>query len=271
MFEKVQNFIVMGKSGSGKQPRVDVLIRRFGLKQLSTGDIFRHYLGLFNVLNVEGELSVFFDPTKDDFIADAEIKDRLNITAHENAEAIVLGLKAKYYVNQGRFVPDRITNALFESAFQALEFKGAVLDGFPRTVEQAQFLVDLANRKGVKLDAIVLVENEDELIIGRTLGRRICKSCGELYHMEFRPPPNPGECVSPNPVCDVVQRSDDNIESLKKRLEEFRTKTRPAIEYLKQAGIPFYSVPGNLPDYSPARVEASVCEILGLASTSPSV
>ena len=263
MWQDVQNIIVMGKSGSGKQPRADVLIRRFGLKQLSTGDIFRHYLGLFNDLEYEGDLKAFYNDEKDDFFSDDKIKNQLGLAGNPNGDAAVLGLKAKYYVNQGLFVPDRITNALFESAFRAMEFKGAVLDGFPRTVAQAEFLVDLVKKNGVKLDAVVLVENEDELIIKRTLGRRICRTCGELYHMEFRPPPEHGECNSPNPACDIVQRSDDNVDSLKKRLSEFREKALPAIEYLKEAGIPFYAVPGNLPTYAPEAVEASVSEIMG--------
>ncbi|QBG48921.1 hypothetical protein EGM51_16490 [Verrucomicrobia bacterium S94] len=124
MFSDVQNMAVMGKSGSGKQPRADVLIRRFGLKQLSTGDIFRHYLGLFNTFGYNGDLNHFYDNAAGDFIADEEIKDMLDVTAAPDADALVLGLKAKYYVDQGLFVPDRITNALFESAFRAMDFKG---------------------------------------------------------------------------------------------------------------------------------------------------
>lgn len=262
--DDVQNVVVMGKSGAGKQPRVDFLIRRFNLKQLSTGDIFRHYLGLFKEFAYAGDLAAFYDSAANDFIPDAAIMEQLGITGRPGADDIVLGLKATYYVNQGLFVPDRITNALFESAFRAMDFRGAVIDGFPRTREQAEFLLNLMQREGVKLDAVLLVENEDELIINRTLGRRICKSCGELFHMEFRPPPHErqNECLK---KCDIVQRSDDNLESLKKRLSEFRTKTRPAIDYLREQGTPFFPVPGNLPNYSKEAVEASVCEVMGLA------
>lgn len=265
MNENVENILVMGKSGSGKQPRVDFLIRRFGLKQLSTGDIFRNYLGLFNDLGYEGDLSPFYDAPSDDFIPDEEIKSRLGISNTPTSAGTVLGLKATFYVNQGLFVPDPITNALFESAFQEMEFRGAVIDGYPRTVDQAKFLVDLVNREGVRLDAILLVENEDELIIGRTMGRRICKTCGELYHLEFRPPPKPEECTRSNLACNIVQRSDDNLESLKARLNEFHTKTQPAIDFLKEAGTPFYAAPGNLPTYAPEAVEASICEVMGLS------
>ena len=263
MVEQVENIIVTGKSGAGKQPRIDVLTQTFGLKQLSTGDIFRNYLGLFNQLGDESNLSRFYDSATEGFIADEDIKKELNIAGREDADGIVLGLKAKYYVNQGLFVPDHITNALFESAFRALGCRGVVLDGYPRTLDQAEFLVGLVRREHVKLDAIVLVENEDEAILKRTLGRRICKSCGELFHLEFRPPPEKrkNECKS---ECDIVQRSDDNVESLKARLNEFATKTRPAIDYLSDQGIPLYRLPGNLPDYSPEAVKASVVEIMEL-------
>jgi adenylate kinase len=264
MNKDFENVIVMGKSGAGKQPRVDVLIRRFGLRQLSTGDIFRTYLGLFNELEFSGDLAQFYDAEKNDFVSDQEIADTLNLAGHEDADGVLLGLKAKYFVDQGLFVPDRITNALFESAFKAMDYRGAVLDGFPRTLEQAEFLVDLVTRKGVKIDAVLLVENEDELIINRTLGRRICKTCGELYHMEFRPPPADGTCEKCGPDANIVQRSDDNIDSLKKRLEEFRTKTLPAIDYLVESGIPLYRAPGNLPNYAPEAVEASVAEVMGI-------
>lgn len=263
--DQVDNIIVMGKSGAGKQPRVDVLTRRFGLKQLSTGDIFRTYLGLFNELGDESDLNLFYDLASDDFIPDEAIKNKLNITHWKDADGIVLGLKAKYYVNQGLFVPDRITNALFESAFQALEFRGAVLDGFPRTVDQARFLVELVKREGTRIDAILLVDNEDDLIIARTVGRRICRTCGELYHVEHRPPPMPGNCDFESANCKIIQRSDDTVQSLKARLNEFRTKTQPAIEYLREQNIPIYTAPGNLPTYAPEAVQASVFEVMQIS------
>jgi adenylate kinase family enzyme len=263
MAEQFENIIVMGKSGAGKQPRIDVLAEAFGLQQLSTGDIFRKYLGLFNELGDENELSRFYDSASDDFIPDGDIKQALNFAGRRDADGIVLGLKAKYYVNQGLFVPDRITNALFQSAFNALGCRGVVLDGYPRTVDQAKFLVRLAKQENVTLDAIVLVENDDEAIIERTMGRRICKSCGEVFHLEFRPPPEERmfECKS---ECDIIRRSDDTIESLKARLNEFATKTRPAIDYLTDQDIPLYRAPGNLPNYSPEAVKASVFEAMQL-------
>ena len=257
MERSFENVIVMGKSGAGKQPRIDVLVRVFGLKQLSTGNIFRTYLGRFNDLGYGQPLDAFYDSGTDAFLPDNRIKEMLGITSRSDAGDLVLGLKAKYYIDKGLFVPDPITDALFESAYKALGCKGVALDGFPRTVEQAHFLVDLANQVDARLDAILLVENDDDAIIKRTMGRRICKTCGEVFHIEFRPPPASGSHCG-NGECDIVQRSDDSLEGLKARLNEFQAKTRPAIDYLVETGIPLYTVPGNLPNYSPEAVEASV-------------
>ncbi len=260
--KQYSNIIVMGKSGAGKQPRIDVLTERFGLKQLSTGDIFRKYLGLFNELGYEEPLAPFYDSRKGAFVDDADIKKTLGITDREHANDIVLGLKAKFFVNQGLFVPDEITNSLFESAFRAMGYKEVVLDGFPRTLDQARFLKELADAHGVRLDAILLVENDDESIIQRTVGRRICQNCGEVYHMEYKPPPETGCGGDPNKRCDVIQRSDDTIDSLKARLQEFRSKAQPAIDYLVAQGIPLYTAPGNLPEFTPEAVKASVFEAM---------
>ena len=129
MTKTYSNIIVTGKSGAGKQPRIDVLAETFGLKQLSTGDIFRTYLGLFNEVAFEGDLGRFYDVAAGDFIADEDIRQELDLAGREDADGIVLGLKAGYFVNRGLFVPDRITNALFESAFKALGCRGLVPGG----------------------------------------------------------------------------------------------------------------------------------------------
>lgn len=252
------NIIVMGKSGAGKQPRIDVLIETFGLKQLSTGNIFRTYLGLFNDLGYDGDLERFYDTSSEDFIDDTAIKTALGIADRNNADAIILGLKARYYVNKGLFVPDKITNALFEAAFGSMGYRGAVLDGYPRTLAQARFLKELTDQHSTGLDAVLLVENDDENIIQRTVGRRICKTCGAVYHIEFKPPPESGCGGDKNKRCEIIQRSDDTVESLKTRLKEFHTKTRPAIDYLIEQHIPLYRVSGNLPNFSPEAVKANV-------------
>jgi adenylate kinase len=121
--------------------------------------------------------------------------------------------------------------------------------------------MELTDQENAHLDAIVLVENDDEVIIERTMGRRICSSCGEVFHLEFRPPPDTrqNECKE---ECNIVKRSDDTITGLKARLNEFATKTQPALDYLAAMGIPLFRVPGNLPNYSPEAVKASLFEAM---------
>jgi len=258
-----ENIIVTGKSGAGKQPRIDVLTRKFNLEQLSTGNIFRTYLDHFNALGYEGDLAAFFDTTTNTFIPDEKIRRAIGLTNDAGTADILLGLKAKYFINRGLFVPDYITNALFEAAFKNIGYRGAVLDGYPRTIEQARFLWKLVNARQVRIDAIVLVENDDDIILRRTTGRRICKTCGEVYHLDYRPPPENGHCANNNPQpCKIVQRADDTPESLQTRLNEFHSKTEPAIDYLTGLGIPLYTVSGNLPSYAPEAVEASVMAAL---------
>jgi adenylate kinase len=247
----ITNVMVTGKSGAGKQPRIDVLKEEFNLHQLSTGDIFRFYLGKFNEFGYEKDLSEFYNNEKDQFIPDEKIKQIIGT----DDEEIILGLKAKYFVDQGKFGPDSITNALFEKAFAKYDYKHQVLDGYPRTPAQAKFLLDLLERKKSKLDFIVLVENTDERIIKRTVQRRICPICGKVYHLTYKPPVN-GKCEKCG--VDVIQRSDDTEEKIKSRLQEFQNKTTPALEYLKQQGIPMVTVSGHLDEFTKENVKNSV-------------
>lgn len=264
MTNQLENIIVMGKSGAGKQPRIDVLTEAFGLQQLSTGNIFRTYLDLFNELGCAGDLSRFHSAETGEFISDEQIRDALGLAEHERADDIVLGMKAKYFVNQGLYVPDNITNALFDSAFRAMGYRSAVLDGYPRTCDQARFLKELADQHRIRFDAILLVDNDDESILKRTTGRRICRHCGKVYHIEYKPPPAGGCGGDDDRACELIQRSDDTPERLKARLQEFHTKTRPAIDYLTERGIPLCRAPGNLPVLTPEAVRASVFEAMGI-------
>ncbi len=250
-FRDITNIIVTGKSGAGKQPRIDVLKEEFNLEQLSTGDIFRKYLEAFNNHKYQKSLSEFWDKEKNTFIPDEKTAIKLS---NDNKD-IILGLKAKYFVDQGLFVPDSITNALFEAAFSNKKYKKQILDGYPRTLAQAVFLLDLIKRQKSKIDFIVLVDNTDDRIIKRTVQRRICPKCGKVYHLTFKPPKD-GQCE----ICDVavIQRSDDTTEKIKSRLKEFQEKALPAITYLKDHGIPVITVPGHLETFTQENVRKSV-------------
>lgn len=249
----VQNVIVTGKSGAGKQPRIDVLAKEFNLEQLSTGDIFRHYLGIFNDYDYDGDLSQFWDEQQDRFVSDETIAKEIGTDDND----VLLGLKAKYFVERGLFGPDYIVNALFESKFAEKKYTGQILDGYPRTLDQAKFLIKLAREKEVSLDFMVLVDNTDDRIIQRTVQRRICPKCGKVYHLTYKPPKN-GKCEKCG--VDVIQRSDDKEEKIKSRLQEFKKKALPAIEYLEEQGIPLVKVPGHLEEFTDENVRKSVMD-----------
>lgn len=248
---QITNVVVTGKSGAGKQPRIDVLKDEFGLDQLSTGNIFRHFLKKFNDFNYEGSLEPFWDEEQKKFIPDEDIRDKLGTTD----EDVILGLKAKYFVDKGLFGPDAIVNALFQSAFAKKDYKNQILDGYPRTINQSTFLLDLLEKHNSKIDFIIWVENTDERIIKRTTNRRICPKCGKVYHLIYKPPKN-GKCENCN--VDVIQRSDDTEEKIRSRLQEFHKKTVPAIKYLQDNGIPLLHVSGHLEEFTTENVKKSV-------------
>ncbi len=260
------NVVVTGKSGAGKQPRIDVLVEEFGLEQLSTGNIFRHYLGLFNNLGFEKSLDEFWSQETGNFIPDSDIAASLaaflNTAGKDTAalDDLVLGLKAKYFVENGLFGPDELVNQLVRSTFGKKDFRGAVLDGYPRTISQARYLRQLMEESGSRIDLVVLVDNENELIIKRTIGRRICPDCGKVYHMEFKPPNADGSCKECG--TKVILRSDDSEEKIRRRLAEFESKCVPAIEFLKKAKIPVAVVPGNLDVFTKENVRKSVLDAL---------
>ncbi len=248
--EEVTNVIVTGKSGAGKQPRIDILVDEYDLEQLSTGNIFRSYLGSFDEYDYDGDISRFWDEEKERFVSDEKISEEIGT----GDEEVLLGLKAKYFVDRGKFVPDRITNELFESYFGKKGYQDQVLDGYPRTIEQAEYLLKLVEEKDSKIDFVLWVRNTDEKIIQRTTKRRICPDCGRVYHLKYAPPEN-GECKDCG--VEVIQRSDDTEEKIRSRLQEFKDKTEPMIEWL-EGKIPVAEVPGHLEEFTPENVRKSV-------------
>jgi adenylate kinase len=258
------NIVVTGKSGAGKQPRIDVLVKEFGLEQLSTGDIFRHYLGTLRRLGLEIAMSDLKDPQTDRLVSDKLLSEMLApyASGREELGEILLAVKAKHYVDSGLFVPDDLVNELVDDAFGHMGYRGAVLDGYPRTLEQAHHLMRALETAGTTLDLIVLVDNEDEAIVRRTAGRRICPQCKKVFHLEHKPPREGRYCTECG--AEVVQRSDDTEEKIWSRLREFHAKVVPTIEYLEGLGIPVAVVPGNLPEFTPEAVRASVLDAIAL-------
>lgn len=259
----VQNIVVAGKSGAGKQPRIDVLVESYGLTQLSTGNIFREYLGHYAKIRESVTADGLW--SESGFAPDSKILGALKPAADAKgvaAEAALLGFKAAQYVDRGRFVPDSITNDLLAAAFRKAGGKGLVLDGYPRTPEQSGFLLSLLRETGTKIDLVLIVDNDDDAIVKRTVGRRICpnKACGKVFHLEFKPPTADGKCTACGTA--VVHRSDDTEEKIRTRLAEFQSKALPAIERLVGAGIKSATVAGNLPVFTDEAVRQSVLAVV---------
>lgn len=144
-----------------------------------------------------------------------------------------LGVKAKEYMDKGELVPDELIIALIEEVMPP--DGGVILDGFPRTIAQAKTLDDMLSRKGFSLGGVFLFEVEDDVVVERLSGRRVCPSCGAVYHLKFKPPKN-------DEVCDncgenLIQRKDDREEVIRNRLSVYRQQTTPLIDYYESKGI----------------------------------
>lgn len=187
--------IMLGAPGAGKGTQAKKIAEKYQIPHISTGDIFR-----------------------------ANIKNGTE-----------LGKKAKEYMDQGLLVPDELTcDLVVDRISQPDASNGYVLDGFPRTIPQAEALTNALNARGEKIDYAVNVEVPDENIVNRMSGRRACLACGATYHVEYNAPKAEGICDS----CgkDLVLRDDDKPETVKKRLDVYHAQTQPLIEYYQAAG-----------------------------------
>ncbi|MGI6118781.1 MAG: adenylate kinase [Bilifractor sp.] len=188
--------IMLGAPGAGKGTQAKMISGEYGIPHISTGDIFRS-----NIKN-----------------------------------GTELGKKAKTYMDAGQLVPDELTCDLVVDRIAQDDAKnGYVLDGFPRTIPQAEALTNALNARGEKIDFAIDVDVPDDSIITRMSGRRACLSCGATYHVVYNPPKKEGICD----VCgkELVLRDDDKPETVKKRLEVYHTQTQPLIDYYQKAGV----------------------------------
>jgi adenylate kinase len=144
-----------------------------------------------------------------------------------------LGKKAKEYMDRGELVPDELIVQLIEETMP--KDGNVILDGFPRTVNQALALEEMLKGKGEKISKVLFFDVHDEVIIDRLSGRRVCSKCGAVYHVKYNPPRVEGVCD----LCggSLVQRDDDREEVVKKRLEVYRKQTQPLIEFYQDRGI----------------------------------
>lgn len=188
--------IMLGAPGAGKGTQAKKIAEKYGIPHISTGDIFR--------ANIKGGTE--------------------------------LGMKAKTYMDQGMLVPDEITiGMLMDRIGEADCENGYVLDGFPRTIPQAESLTEALYGRGESVDYAVNVDVPDENIIGRMSGRRACLNCGATYHIAYNAPKQEGICD----VCgqSLVLRDDDQPETVKKRLTVYHEQTQPLIDYYRNADI----------------------------------
>ena len=210
--------IMLGAPGAGKGTQAKMIADKYGIPHISTGDIFR-----------------------------ANIKNGTE-----------LGAKAKTYMDQGLLVPDELVVDLVIDRFKADDCKkGYILDGFPRTIPQAEALDKALTAIGEHVDYAINVEVPDENIVRRMSGRRACVGCGATYHIVFNPTKVEGKCDA----CgnDLIIRDDDKPETVQKRLTTYHEQTQPLIDYYKNQGI-LKSVDGTQPMDA---VFAAIVDILG--------
>jgi adenylate kinase len=210
--------IMLGAPGAGKGTQAKQIAGKYGIPHISTGDIFR-----------------------------ANIKNGTD-----------LGKKAKEYMDQGLLVPDELTcDLVMDRIAQDDCAKGFVLDGFPRTIPQAEALDAALKKTSQSMDYAIDVDVPDENIVSRMSGRRACLDCGATYHIVSLPPKVEGKCDHCG--SNLVLRDDDKPETVQKRLSVYHDQTQPLIDYYKKQGI-LKSVDGTQPM---EQVFASIVDILG--------
>jgi adenylate kinase len=215
---KPVKIVLLGPPGAGKGTQAKSISNKYSIPHVSTGDIFRKNI----------------------------------------SENTPLGVEAKSYMDKGQLVPDEVTiNMVKDRLVQDDCNVGYLLDGFPRTVVQADALNNFLIERGEQLDTSLLIKVPNEFILERMTGRRVCPSCGASYHVKFNPPTNEGKCD----LCgsEVIQRKDDTVETVKERLDVYQRETQPLIEFYGDKQL--LSVVDGTKAIN--EVFRGICEILG--------
>ena len=185
--------LMMGAPGAGKGTQAEKIVSKYGIPQISTGDMFR-----------------------------SAVKSGSD-----------MGKRAEEYMKRGELVPDEVTIGIVRERLSEGDCaKGFILDGFPRTVEQAEALKEILRAQGKKIEVAINIEVPVEELIERATGRRVCRKCGASYHVKYRPAKVCEKCGG-----ELYQRADDNEETMRKRLETYESRTKPLKEYYKRAGV----------------------------------
>lgn len=197
------NLILMGLPGAGKGTQAEKINDKYNIPHISTGDMFR--------------LSI--------------------------KEGTDLGKKAKEYMDRGDLVPDEVTIGIVKERLSKDDCKsGFLLDGFPRTIAQAEALQELLSDLGESIDYVLHVDVPEEKLVERLTGRRICPTCGTAYHIEFNPPKVEGICDKDG--TQLIQRDDDKAETVKRRLAVNIEQTKPLLDFYQEKGY-LVTVNGN--------------------------
>ena len=213
--------VLLGPPGAGKGTQAKSISNRYSIPHISTGDIFRKNI----------------------------------------SEETPLGIEAKQYMDNGQLVPDEVTINMVKDRLTWEDCKnGYLLDGFPRTVAQAEALQEFLESRDENLDTALCIEVPSSFILERMTGRRVCLSCGASYHIKFNAPAVDGVCD----VCgdNVIQRKDDVEETVKERLDVYERQTQPLIDFYKEKNL-LSTVDGTK---AINEVFESICEILGSAN-----
>ena len=195
--------ILLGPPGAGKGTQAEFLVQKYGLAYISTGEILR-----------------------------SAVK-----------KGTAMGKQAKQYMDQGQLVPDEVVVGIVQERLLEPDCgQGALLDGFPRTVVQARSLDRVLGEMNSRLDAVVHIAVEEEELIARLTGRRVCRDCGATYHVKFNPP-------KVRNICDqcggeLSQRDDDSLATVTERLLVYKKQTEPLIEYYQKRNL-LYTIDGN--------------------------
>lgn len=195
-------FLIMGPPGAGKGSQAERIKQKLDITSISTGQMFRE--------------------------------------AYRAGDPI--GIKAMTYIEDGNLVDDQTTNKIVWDRLQSdPELESFILDGYPRTVNQAKALDDMLEKLDTKLDGVINILVSEDVLFERMEYRRVCKNCGKSYHLKFKPPKQEGICDK----CggELYQREDDEHDSVKNRLEIYKTKTKPLLEYYDKQGI-LYNING---------------------------
>lgn len=191
------SILIMGGPGAGKGTMSAKIVEKFNVNHISTGDIFRS----------------------------------------EISNGTKLGLEAKSYMDQGKLVPDEITNSMVKHYLESLNDKksGFLLDGYPRTLDQAKAFDALSAGTDLAISVVIAMEIPFEVLAQRVTGRRLCKGCGAIYHIESNPSKQDGVCDKCG--ASLYQRKDDTIESLQVRLQEYQNQTQPVLKFYEEKGL----------------------------------